>query len=154
MVHLRAMVRRQTGAGPILMALLCVILVGPEAIDWARGKPWLNSTIAIVTTSTGEQIIEDVVIALGETRGERDNYVETEDGRIVCVSSHLHTWQGEKKKNWSFPAFVNCTPPNAPYRVCSNFSVKSPSGLRRDFGPFCSPIFYPETDQELTNGQL
>lgn len=143
--HVRAMLQRQLAPGAFVLLVMSAVSFVPVFIDYLRGEPRVSNTLTAFVNSSQIFIVEDVVITPGVVTGLRANLVEDIDGNIMCASSHVNNWIGEKKQMWTLPAFAACNlTPIVPFRVCSRFNVESNSGRRREFGPFCSPLFYPE----------
>lgn len=139
----RAMIRRQTTPGTLVIALIAIMVFGPKLWDVVRGHPWLETSLLVAELSTGDVIIEDITTTSGLADGVRANVVESEAGEILCAYNHYNTWVGERKRNWKVEAFASCPMPDQPFRVCSRFHVESEHGLRGTFGPFCSAFYHP-----------
>lgn len=153
MSNIRAMLRRQTAPGSLVLLLLALYLVTPRFVDYLRGDPWINSSMGIFINSNGEYMIEESVYTPSASVGVRANVIETEDGSILCAGDHHNTWRGERKRNWTLPAFAACNmTPIVGFRVCSKFNVESVSGRRAEFGPFCSSFIYPAAKRTIPNG--
>lgn len=151
MSNVRAMIQRQTTPASLILLLMALYVLVPPTWDWVRGEPRIVNKLAIFVNSTNQMMIEDVVATPSNAYGVRANAIEDKDGSILCSVSHQNMWRGERKKNWTLPAFAGCNfTPTVPFRVCSKWNVESNAGSRRDFGPFCSEyIFPPEVKVEL-----
>lgn len=143
--HVKAMLQRQSAPGAIVLLIMALTFFGPRVLDYIRGEPRIANDLMITLSSNQEYVVEDIVSTPGVTTGLRANVVEDASGGIICASSHINNWLGDRKRIWRLSAFANCyATPIVPFRVCSKYTVESDSGRRRDFGPFCSPMVYPE----------
>ena len=138
LVHIKAMIKRQTSAGTLAILFLFIILFGGRVFDFVRGEPWIGNELVIVLNSQGQTTVEDIITTRNIVRGYREVYAETLDGTTICRTHHSNTWYGEKKQFWRVAAFMGCKAPEEPFRICSVFSVRSESGREKSFGPFCS----------------
>lgn len=139
LANLKATVRRQSTPGTLLLILCGAMLFGPRAWDTVVGEPWINNNLSVAINSGGTTVIEDIIQTKDVVYGVRANTVENVDGEVVCSTEHYNTWQGERRRFWHVPAFVSCAVQPENFRVCSRFTISSPSGRTRAFGPFCSP---------------
>lgn len=137
--NLKATVKRQSTPGSLLLILCAALLFGPRAWDTVVGEPWVDNNLSVIINSGGDTVVEDYIFTKDVVHGSRANTVENTDGEVVCSTEHYNTWQGERRRFWHLPAFVSCAERPANFRVCSRFTISSPSGRTRAFGPFCSP---------------
>lgn len=148
MSNVRAMIERQTTPASLILLLMALYVLVPPAWDWVRGEPRVANKLSLFVNSQNEIMVEDVVTTPSDAHGVRANILEDTDGSIICSASHQNTWRGERKKNWTLPAFAGCNfTPMVPFRVCSKWGVESNAGSRRDFGPFCSEFIFPTEDK-------
>lgn len=144
MSNVRAMIHRQTTPASLVLLLMALYILVPPTWDWVRGEPRIGNKLTLFVNSYNEVMVEDVVTTPSSSHGVRANVIEDEAGNILCSVSHQNTWRGERKKNWTLPAFAGCNiTVMVPFRACSKWNVESNAGSRRDFGPFCSELIYP-----------
>lgn len=146
MINTRAMLRRQSTPGAIVLIVMALIVFGPKLLDVYRGHPWIESKLIVVELTNGRLVVEDTTYTTGSASGVRANTVESDVGEILCAYNHYNTWLGERKRNWTMEAFSACAVPKQPFRVCSRFHVESDHGRRGSFGPYCSQIYGPQEE--------
>lgn len=144
--HISQAMRRQFSPGSLLLLLFAGIVFGPQSYDWIQGEPALTNHLAVVTTSQGAVLVQDVTQTRRPVYGLRANTIEREDGAVVCSTEHHNSWRGERNRLWEFRAFTSCAAPAYSFKICSNFAVQSDSGRQRYLGPFCSSLTDPPGD--------
>lgn len=141
--HVSEALHRHSSPGSLLLILFAVILFGPRTWDAVRGEPSIENQLAVVVTSSGDVLIQDVTMTNQPVSGLRANMIEAEDGAVICSTEHHNTWSGARNRYWAFTAFTSCQPPAQPFRICSTFAVEASSGRAKFIGPFCSPLSTP-----------
>lgn len=144
--NLRATIQRQTQPGSVAILFIALIAFGPSMWDWIRGEPWIDNQLMLAQNSGGSLVVEDVTRSNAPVHGMRYTSAETESGTVLCSSDHSAIWQGEAKRFWHLSAFIGCEMPSEAFKICSRFSIRSESGRRRSYGPFCSPLSTPPID--------
>lgn len=153
--NLRATARRHWTPGTFVILVIAAIAFGPRIWDTIRGEPWIDNQLMLAQNSGGALIVEDVTRSNAPVHGMRFTSAESADGTVICSADHSAIWHGEAKRFWRLNAFIGCETPSEAFKICSRFSVRSESGRRRSYGPFCSPLSQPPSEvPEASNATI
>ena len=108
-----------------------------------RERPWISAGIDVIPTDATPLIRYDVR-ALTPVDGRWRAWLEV-DGARRCFGSGVGSYSPATPPNaiwaWGDWLGVDCAVPEAPFRACVSYAVRSQSGAFGDFGPFCSETY-------------
>lgn len=143
---LKSTVERQTTPGNIVLLFIASWIIMPWMLDVWTGQPSIYADVSYSRDSVDGVIIKDSISVKYMNRGNRLNYLVNNDNEIICMNDWEALWDKDRVRFWHLSAFVGCTEPKVPYKVCSIFSVRSQSGIERKFGEnreFCTDMIEP-----------
>lgn len=146
---LKGAITRQTRLGNLMILFLGLWFILPYAMDKYRNEPSISTSLKYFSENE-VSYIEDAISIKFHNRGSRNNYLIDEKDRIICAKDTISFWNLSKKTVWNMDAFVGCSAPLVPFKVCSVFSIYSKSGIERKFGAdneFCTPMIYPKVNR-------
>lgn len=148
--HVCETLSRHSGIGNIFLLLITLYviwrIIWPSAFDIIMNEPAITTQLTIEYNNSEGVVVKDYTTSKHYVAGSRINRTYDEKGLIICNEHWPRSWNGNHNNIWGFTAFTDCKSiPDKKISVCSEFSLRSVSGIERTFGSraFCSPWVNP-----------
>lgn len=134
----QAVKSRHCTPGSLLIIAIALYVFIPKAWDTIMGEPWINNTLEVAVSATGNVIVEDSINTRAAVHGSRLVYIE-DASEVSCAREYHGLWDGQSKRFWRFNVLTGCEAPKGDFKVCTSFALTSDaSGRKKLMGPFCT----------------
>jgi hypothetical protein len=144
-----AAVRRQ---GPMLWIIAWMIgltlIYAPIRQAWDQHflpRPWVSPVIEIVAEAEGKPSIRYGARPKVELTGNWTTWIEVNGRRSSTSKGEGHYMPGREPRMWEWGDWFgrDWPVPTRPFVACVSYDLRTTSGARGQFGPFCSEEFKP-----------